>query len=287
MAVFKKGNKINTTPLSMNENMEIEVEPEDISLRSFKVRDYLENHIWDDEGNLDLSVRRALMDISDDFWKSCNVRWVKPKTVLLTGSICNFNWSKYSDIDVHLVVDFSKVHSKKDFVQEYFDEKKNEWNNAHDKLKVYGFPVEMYVEDVDTETVSGGIYDLYQNKWIKKPTGVDIKPIKLNKYGIKEVASVIMTEIDDMCDEFQEETDKHKIEVIGEKCEELLSKIKAIRKTGLKKGEMGSGNIVYKVIKRSGYMDKLWKLSTDIYDKLNSINEEMTFESRIRTTFSN
>ena len=106
----------------IKENIEFEIEPEEIRLDSFKVKDYLENHIWNDDGSLDLSVRRALLDISDDFWESCNIRWVKPKTVLLTGSICNFNWSEFSDVDVHLVVDFSEIHENKEFVQEYFDE---------------------------------------------------------------------------------------------------------------------------------------------------------------------
>ena len=80
-----------------NENMEYEVEPEEISLESFAVRDYLDNHIWNDDNVLDSRVRNSLIDISDDFWDSCGIRWVKPKTVILTGSICNFNWSEYSD----------------------------------------------------------------------------------------------------------------------------------------------------------------------------------------------
>ena len=58
----------------IKENIEFEIEPEEIRLDSFKVKDYLENHIWNDDGSLDLSVRRALLDISDDFWESCNIR---------------------------------------------------------------------------------------------------------------------------------------------------------------------------------------------------------------------
>lgn len=265
----------------LHENLALEVEPEEISLKSFKVNDYLENHIWDDEGNLDPCVRRVLMAVSDDFWESCNIRWVKPKTVLLTGSICNFNWSEYSDIDVHVVVDFSEIHDNKEFVQEYFDDKKNDWNNTYEDLNVYGFPVELYVEDVDADTTSAGIYDLWQNKWLKEPEEGDIKPIKLNKYAIKNIASEIMTEIDDLCDAFEGENDKHKIEEISDAADDLSKKIKKIRKIGLKKGEMGSGNIVYKVARRMGYLDKLWKLKTDCYTKINSIGDDETFDKKI------
>lgn len=265
----------------LHENLEIEVEPEEISLKSFKVRDYLENHIWDEDGNLDPMVRRVLMGVSDDFWESCNVRWVKPKGVLLTGSICNFNWSKYSDVDVHVVVDFSEVHDNKEFVQEYFDDKKNDWNNSHEHLNVYGFPIELYVEDINADTTSAGIYDLWKNEWVKEPEEGNIEPIKLNKYAIKEVAAEIMTEIDDLCDAFDGEEDKHKLEEIADAADVLSKKIKSIRKVGLKRGEMGSGNIAYKVARRMGYLDKLWKLKTDCYDKINSIGHNKTFDEKI------
>ena len=118
-----------------NENMETEVDADDIDLKSFRLKNELESNIWDGEDNLDLNVRNTLLEISDDFWETCNIRWVKPVDAVLTGSICNFNWSSYSDIDLHLVVDFSKIHPRKDFVKEYFDDKKNEWNDSHNSLK--------------------------------------------------------------------------------------------------------------------------------------------------------
>jgi hypothetical protein len=268
------------------ENIQIEVEPDEVSLKSFKLRDSLENHIWGEDGRLDLSVRRVLMDVSDDFWETCNIRWVKPKTVLLTGSICNYNWSEFSDVDVHLVVDFSEVHERKDFVQEYFNEKKNEWNNEHGKLNVYGFPIEMYVEDVDAGTVSGGVYDLWKNEWVREPKHGRMKPIMLNKYVIKQVAADLMTEIDELCDEFEAESDSHKVGVIGDRASELLDKIGKIRKIGLKNGgESSSGNVVYKVLKRAGYLERLWKLSADVYDKLNSLDEEKSFNMAVSVMF--
>ena len=269
----------------LNENITLEIEPEEISLDSFKVRDYLENHIWSEDGSLDLGVRNALLDISDDFWESCNIRWVKPKTVLLTGSICNFNWSEFSDVDVHVVVDFSEIHENKEFVQEYFDDKKNDWNNTHDNLTVYGFPVEMYVEDIEANTTSSGIYDLWKNEWLKKPKEGNVEPIKLNKYGIKKVASDLMTQVDDLCDMFDGEHDKHKLEEISDEADRISKLFKKIRKVGLKKGESGSGNIVYKVARRMGYLDKLWKLKTDCYDRINSIDENESFNKKISKVY--
>ena len=264
------------------ENVECEVDSDDINLKSFRVKNHLEDNIWDGD-ELNLRVRDKLMEIADDFWESCNIKWVKPKTVILTGSICNFNWSSFSDIDVHVVVDFSEIHERKDFVQEYFDEKKNDWNNTHDNLNIFGYPVELYVEDVDAETESNGIYDLWKNEWVKKPD--DIESIGLNKYVIKDIASRIMTRIDDMSDKFHSTEDSHELEKLNEKIVSLRKHIKEMRKEGLKHGEMGMLNIVCKVIKRSGYMDKLRDLNHEIYDKINSLNENKSFEANIRKIF--
>ena len=92
----------------------------------------------------------------------------------MTGSLCNYNWSTYSDIDLHIVIDFSEISDKKDLVQEYFDAKKNEWNNSHTNLTIHNFNVELYVEDIVNDSVRGGIYSLEQNKWIKKPSYDDL-----------------------------------------------------------------------------------------------------------------
>ena len=267
------------------ENVECEVEPEEVSLRHYKVKDYLNNHIWDDGGRLDRRVRRALVDIADDFWESCGVRWVRPSGVILTGSMCNYNWNEFSDIDLHIVVDFSKIHANKEFVQEYFDDKKNEWNDSHSGIEMYGFPVEVYVEDIGADRVSAGVYDLWTDKWIKTPEKGSVKPIMLNKYSIKKVSADIMTEIDELCDEIEGSDDKDVASEIGVKAEQLLDKIKGIRKIGLKDGEGGSGNIVYKVLRNLGYLDKLWKLSDKCYDTEMSVGGSKTFEESIRRAF--
>jgi len=125
-----------------------------------------------------------------------NITWVKPEGYILTGSICNFNWSEYSDIDLHIVVDFKKVDKRVEFVEEYFKSKKNAWNNEHESLEIYGYKVELYVEDIDAETESGGIYDLEGNEWLKKPNPDDIEEIGLEKYEIKSMAADFMTQID-------------------------------------------------------------------------------------------
>ena len=37
---------------------------------------------------------------------------------------------------------------------------------------------------------------------------------------------------------------------------------------------MSSGNIIYKIIRRTGYLDKIWDIVNSSYDKANSIEEK-------------
>ena len=260
--------------IALKENIETEVESNEVNLSSFKKNDSLAKRIWD---GMDLNprVRLKLLDIADDFWDFTDINWVKPKGIHLTGSICNFNWSDESDIDLHLVVDFSEVDDRKDFVQEYFNSKKNEWNEEHSNLKIFGYPVELYVEDVNAETVSSGIYDLEENKWISEPSKDEIEEIGLDKYEIKSLAAKLMTKIDDLYDEFSATDDDAKLRSIGERADKLLSSIKQMRKDGLSRGgESDPFNVVYKVLRRADYLENLFNLKSELYDKLNSIDIE-------------
>ena len=258
---------------TIKENSNFEVNSSDIDLSSFRKKNKLAP-IWEDEDTLDSRVRLRLLDIADDFWEFVNLTWVKPRGIVLTGSICNFNWSHYSDIDLHLIVDFNEIDDKTEFVQHYLDAKKNEWNSEHNELTLMGFPVELYVQNIGEMPRSGGIYDLEENTWLKKPNSNDIKSIGLDKFSIKDKAAEIMTIIDDMYNVLNDTTDSYEIEEIGEDAHYLWKKIKSMRKASLEKnGESGAGNIVYKILRRTKYLDKLWKLLTIIYDRKNSIKE--------------
>lgn len=255
----------------MDENLESEVEASEVSLDSFKKQETLEPKLWDKK-TLKSRVRLKLLDIADDFWEFAGISWVKRRGIHLTGSICNYNWSKFSDIDLHLVVDFTEVDERTDFVQEYFDSKKNEWNETHDKLKIYGYPVELYVEDVNAETASGGVYDLEKNEWINEPQKESYASIGLEKYEIKNKSAKFMTKIDDLLDLFEKTDDDAKLREIGKTAHKLYNKIKRLRKFGLKRGgESDPYNIVFKVLRRTGYLEKLWNLNAELYDKVNSL----------------
>ena len=76
----------------------------------------------------------------------------------ITGSLANYNWNKkYSDIDLHILIDYSKVDKRTDFVDNYFYSQKKLWNEEHKDLRIFGFPIEVYVQDVNKEHTSSGV----------------------------------------------------------------------------------------------------------------------------------
>ena len=246
-----------------------EVEASDISLKSFEIQDKLNPKFWINN-KINSRVRLKLLDLADEFIESLAVDWVKPKDIVITGSIANYNWSKYSDVDVHILIDFKEVWKKTEFVQDYFDSKKALWAQEHEQLKIYGFPVEMYVEDTNGDNPSSGIYSLNKNKWIVEPN--DFQDAQLNEPFIKDKAAKIMTEIDNIDDKIKKETDNHKLEVLSTKLKKLFDKLHKQRQESLdKNGEMGTYNIIWKVLRRSGHLDKIWEIINSVYNRVNSI----------------
>ena len=243
----------------------------DIDLSSFKPKKQLEPHIWIN-GEMNSRVRLRLMDIADDFIDTLDVDWVKPKDIILTGSLANYNYSKYSDFDLHVVIDFEEVDDRVNFVKEYFDAKKKLWNEQHENLKIYGYPVELYVQDSNEFHNASGVYSLNLNAWIRKPSENGIESIKLNKFYIKEKVLKLINKIDELCELADTETDEYKLEEVAEKANALFKKIRSARKIGLKRGgEMDSFNIIFKCLRRFGYIGRLADLKTRTYDKLFSI----------------
>ena len=62
----------------------------------------------------------------------------------------------------------------------------------------------------------------------------------------------------------------------GKKLKELKNKIKEYRKSGLEKeGELSYENLVFKYLRRSGYIGKLFDLKTKLKDKSLSIERKI------------
>jgi len=251
-----------------------ETNPEDVDLSSFNIKRELNPKFWKNN-LLDSRIRLKLLDIAEDFIDFLGVDWVKPDDIIMTGSLANFNWNKkYSDIDLHVLMDFSKVDKRTDFVKKYFDSLKNQWNEEHGDLKIFGFPVEVYVQDTNEEHASSGVYSLDKNEWLTEPKREKLANAKVNKSLIRSKVAKYIDYIDELYNEYKEKSnDEYKIEKISKAANKLWDAIKNERKSELNNGksEISNGNIVFKCLRRLNYLDKLYNLKTQTYDNLNSL----------------
>lgn len=250
------------------------VEPDDVDLSSFNIKKHLNPKFWDD-GHLDTRIRLKLLDIADDFFNSLDVDWVEPVDVIITGSIANYNWNKkYSDIDLHILVDYEDVDERVDFVREYFTLKKNAWNEKHKNLRIFGFPVEVYVQDANEPHASSGVYSIVKDKWLTEPDLDNLRSGKVDKKHVREMVSTYMNKIDCLVDIYKKhKDDEYEMKKVARDASKMFDEIKKMRKDDLAKygREMCDGNIIFKSLRRSDYIGKLIKLKDLTYDKINSI----------------
>lgn len=263
-------------PDKLNENSLSELESDEVDLSSFRLKHNLNPKFWKD-GKLDSRIRLKLLDIADDFIESLGVDWVKPKDIIITGSIANYNWDKkYSDIDLHVLMDFSEVDERKDFVEKYFKAQKDVWNEKHGDISIFGFPVEVYVQDINEKHTSSGVYSLERDEWYETPDREKLATSKINIEKIKHMVALYATKIDKLYDAYKSaDGDEYKIRKINEKADILFDKIKNERRVSLKDSdsEITTGNLIFKCLRRMDYIEKLSELKTKSYDSLQSLNE--------------
>ena len=227
----------------------------------------LNPELFDDENMLRPEVRKQLMVIANDFIDSLGVDQIDFEDVILTGSIVNYNWNPYSDVDLHIVYDFSEIDGDDDLVSEFFESKKSVWNQIHD-VEIYGYDVEIYGQDINEEHVSTGVYSVLNNEWIIKPEpqNYDVNPqrlVKKTKHFIRLFNDVIESD----------NTDEEKLSQI----KKIKDKIKKYRQSGLEEGgEYSEENLVFKLLRRVGYLEKLSDTKHELDDKIMSLEKKVT-----------
>lgn len=253
--------------MNINEK-EIEQANRKIDLLGFKMRDELNPKIWDKEQKMKSDVRKTLLKIADDYFESLEIPGVDIEDVTMTGSLANYNWSKYSDVDLHIVVDYNDIPVDEELVKDFLKSKSSNWNKEHD-VKIYGYDVELYVQDISEEHHSTGVYSILKNEWVTKPKK---KKISINDKSVKEKANRFMDRVEEIYDEMDVSSNKETINRV----EKLTEKIKNMRQSGLESGgEFSVENIVFKVLRRNGMLDRLYDIKTVAYDKsvtLESVN---------------
>jgi len=236
-------------------------------IKSFFSKDELNSKIWDENMQLRKEVREKLLQTANEFIDFIGVPLLI-EDVIFTGSLANYNWSEYSDIDLHVVCDFIQFSDTElSLYEELFKVKKTIFNTNHD-IKIFGYEVELYVQNATEAHFSSGVYSVLYNEWDVKPEKEDSNiDTKILKSKINHWKNQIDTVVDNA-------TEKD-IDEAREYIKKFKEKLKKYRSSGLKKeGEYSYENLVFKYLRRSDYLEKLFNLENNLLDKELSLMEQ-------------
>ena len=263
--MYQKGG--NTKPPFGTSNLRFEGLQEIVdqqALNSFEINDTLEPEVWENDKIIP-EVREALLKIANDFLIDLPFD-LTPEDITLTGSLANFNWSKYSDVDLHIVLDFSQIDDNEELVAGFFRNLQTNWNNRHDIL-MKGYEVEIYFQDSREPHLSTGIYSIQNDDWLVKP---EREAASIDYANIEKKAEDIVDRIDHIKQMMEEEEGDAILDAI----DRLKTKIRNIRQTGLEgAGQFSVENLAFKVLRRSEELKRLSDLKVQAYDSLMTVPE--------------
>ena len=222
---------------------------------------------WTAEGTLVPGLREKLLAIVVKYTTYLKLpEHIKFQDIVFTGSLAGYNYTDYSDVDIHLIVDYKTVSDDSEFAGNYFRAMKDLWAGNHD-VTVFGYPVELFAQDSAQAVDSpGAAYSLVNLKWIKEPEN---PPVTIDRERVLRKAESIQEIIDDM---LHEEPSEELLDDI----EALKAKIRNMRQAALAKGgEFAPENLAFKVLRNNGYLEKLTQLNKKSQETLLSVDESI------------
>ena len=195
-------------------------------------------------------VRYKLLSAAKVFIDYLEVPGFRVLDVVLTGSMANYNYTKFSDFDVHVVTKYADLQCD-NLAKAFYTAKKQIWNDAHN-ISIKGHEVELYVEDIEEPPVSGGVFGLLDNKWLTKPS---YDPPQINNSAVNAKVRDLITQI------------QYAIQGDSTDIKHVMDKIKHMRRAGLdKNGEFSVENLAFKILRNEGYIEKLYNAFTQRQD---------------------
>lgn len=226
----------------------------------------LNPYFWTQNSQLEPEIRNRLIQIAYDFIDDHELSRSIIKDIIITGSIANYNWTKQSDIDLHLIIDPADVDEDVELVREYLKAIKSIWNMDH-KIEICGHEVEVYLQDLNEPHHSTGVYSAINNRWLLKPDPFKIK--KQDDSDVKQKTANINQRINDISKMIEQDN----LDLAIDAAERLKDKIKKMRQAGLEaKGELSTENLIFKKLRHEGQLERLSDLSKQAYDKKMSLS---------------
>jgi hypothetical protein len=246
-------------------------------INSFYLQDELNPDVWDlpNEKNNDYGaqnyklkpeIKKRLLKVAELFVEFLDTD-LFVHDIIFVGSLVGYNWSEYSDFDVHVVMDLDEAGDKRELYEELFRLKKSIFNAAHD-IRIKGFETELYVQDLNEDNESQGVYSLIKDKWIRVPKKEDFK---INEKKLKSKVQQWIDIIDGVLENAEDEDIEDAVKLV----KKYREKLRKYRTCGLKKeGEYSYENLVFKYLRRNGYIAKLEDFKNKFVDKKLSLEQE-------------
>ena len=215
--------------------------------------------LWDANQHLDPKVRMNLLQLAYDFYGK--TKFPAPVIdVYLMGSISNYNWTADSDVDVHVIIDYSKLQMPEETAIKAVKTAGAQWNAEHNVL-IKGFKVEMNLQNaIEQKPYVTGIYSLVKDQWIRRPFKM---PLQIDKNVLRFQYGAMKKYV-------------HSALSSGDR-EQMKSAKKyldAYRQYGLDTyGELSYENIIFKILRARGIIKKLKDSITSVYDQEMTVNE--------------
>lgn len=241
-------------------------------INDFPYHNELYKKIWNNY-RINDEIKEKLLKVAKN---SCKKDFpINFKDIILTGSLCDFNYTKTSDIDLHIIVDISSLPSEnKEFSEEYLDLRRKIWNEEHD-IEIFGHNIEIYFQSTNTILHANGIFSLLQNKWLKIPK-YSMPNINHNLVDFKySKISSFIGYMKDKLDTFPNES-RH----IHELSKRIMNKIKKYRDEGLNSSKeiFSSGNLLFKKLRNKGDINTLSNIIDGAYDNIYSISDTLNIK---------
>jgi predicted nucleotidyltransferase len=201
-------------------------------------------------------VASKLLEIGYKWAEFAKIPQESIRDIILVGGNANFNYTRFSDLDLHLVVDKTQIANCPELLDDYLRDKKQLWALMHD-IKIYAHPVELYAQDINDPLPAGqGVYSLLNGKWIKEPQK---QQVDLTDPLLFKKVHDMMEKIDDL---IENQADDPAV------LRKLKDRIRDMRASAIQQGgEFALENLVFKELRNRGYLDKLSKHIRDIEDR--------------------
>ena len=222
---------------------------------TLQYHDTLNPDLFNDKKKLDPEVWQTLNKISKEWASFANIPAALIKDVIVVGGNANYNYTKHSDIDLHLVVDKKGIKCQ-GLIDDYLQSKKQLWALTHD-ITVKGQPVELYAQDYRDPFREGqGVYSLKSNRWLQEPERVKFNsksPEVVNK--VKDLSFQINSLIDSKSDDI-------------DAFKNIKRRLKIMRSTAIEKGgEYAPENLAFKELRNRGTLDRMNTYMRQLEDK--------------------